>query len=138
MSYDLTAIRNGLATALRTVPGLRAAPHMPDTISPPIAVIDSGPGNFETFEPLIAIGFDVTVLVSKAETRAAQLKLDAYMSSHTSQSIDTAIQNHPTLPYAGAATVDHATLSGWDSPAAFTVGGVEYYGVTFHVAVLAQ
>lgn len=77
------------------------------------------------------------VLVARSEDATAQRRLDRYVSTGSNQSVDAAIEDVPTLPYNGAATVDSAAVSSWDEPNEYTVGGIVYYGVQFHIDCIA-
>jgi hypothetical protein len=138
LSWDLEQIREGAALALGSVPGLRAFAYIPTKIDPPTAIVATGNGTIESFDPTAEIVMLVLVLVSRTENRSAQVKLDRYVSTNTAQSIELAFRNNPRLPYAGVNTCDSCALLGWDAPAKYEVGGIEYFGVQFHVGVLCS
>lgn len=92
-------IQDGLAQALRTIPGLRVADHLPEQINPPIAVIQiqsvtyhramrGGLSNWE---------YVVSVVAGRLGDRAAQRTLDAWMSWDGSQSVRAALEADQTL-----------------------------------------
>lgn len=130
MSWDYNNISEGMATALRTVPGLRAHATIPDKIVPPCAIVELGedqPGQ-DDFDGATTVMLQVLIVVNKAHTAAAQKKLNAYRSTATNQSVINAVHATPTLPHEGAATTDTVAWKGTSPSATFTIGGVEYYG----------
>ena len=137
MSFDLDNVRNGLALALKQVPGLRAAAFVPPKILPPIAIVGDGGGNYDdTFSGEANATIPVLVVISRTVDRVAQRKLDAYVSTAGAQSVPAAILANRTLPYLAAATVDDARVTKWDAAHGVEIGGVPYFCVEFHVEVL--
>jgi hypothetical protein len=97
---DVSALRNGIATNLATVSGLRTAATVPDQINPPIAVVM--PMSIEYDLAFARSGgdeyeFSVMVIVGRVDERSAQNKLDAYCSGSGTQSIKAAIESNKTL-----------------------------------------
>src|SRR5262245_55039882 len=96
---NLSAIRAGIVTRLRTIEGLRAYAQVPGTIDPPVAVVQ--PMGID-FDLTMADGSDeymvaIVVAVSQAETRTAQLLLDDYLAKTGDRSIRAAIDADQTL-----------------------------------------
>lgn len=130
MSWDYNNVCEGMATALRTVPGLRAHASIPDKIVPPCAIVELGedqPG-MDTFDGSTTVALQVLILVNKAHTGAAQKKLNAYRSTSNNQSVINAVEATPTLPHDGAATTDSVVWKGTSPSATFNIGGIDYYG----------
>ena len=97
---NVSDLRNGLATNLATISGLRTAATVPDQINPPVAVVM--PTSI-TYDLAFArtggdeYEFSVMVIVGRVDERMAQNKLDAYCSGTSSQSIKAAIESNRTL-----------------------------------------
>ena len=96
---DISAIRQGLATNIGTVPGLRASAELIDNPSPPIAVInlDSIDYHGAMQNGLTTYNFVVTVIVGRAAEREMQRKLDAYCQPTGAQSVKAAIESNRSL-----------------------------------------
>ena len=95
----ISDLRNGLATNLATISGLRTAATMPDNPNPPIAIVIPSTISFDdTFQRgMQTYTFNVLVVVGRADERTAQNKLDAYCASTGSSSIKLAVERDKTL-----------------------------------------
>lgn len=95
----LSELRDGIATNLRTISGLRAIATVPDNPNPPLAIIY--PQNMDYDEAfqrgMTTFTFRVLVVVGRVDERTAQNKLDAFVSSTGSASIKLAIESDKTL-----------------------------------------
>ena len=99
MTATPSQIKDALKVALETIPGLRAYDYQPDQVNPPFA--------FATLEEITYHGamgagnvvnrFTVSVIVQRASERAAQDKLDGYLSYDGTQSVRKAIEADRTL-----------------------------------------
>ena len=96
---DIYDIRQGIATNLGTISGLRAAPEIPDSPNPPIAIINLDTIDYnEAFNGgLTRYNFVVTVVVGRAAERTMQRKLDSYCQPTGEQSVKVAIESDRTL-----------------------------------------
>ena len=96
---DIYDIRQGIATNLSTISGLRAAPEIPDSPNPPIAIINLDTIDYnEAFNGgLTRYNFVVTVVVGRAAERTMQRKLDSYCQPTGEQSVKVAIESDRTL-----------------------------------------
>jgi hypothetical protein len=96
---SITDLRAGLATRLGTIPGLRTTTETPDTISPPIAIINVANVNYDrAFQRgLDEYNFVVTVIVGRVGERSAQRLLDSYVSPVAPSSVKLAIELDRTL-----------------------------------------
>jgi hypothetical protein len=96
---DIYDIRQGIATNLGTISGLRAAPEIPDSPNPPIAIINLDTIDYnEAFNNgLTRYNFVVTVVVGRAAERTMQRKLDSYCQPTGEQSVKVAIESDRTL-----------------------------------------
>lgn len=96
---DISAIRDGIATNLATITGLRTAAQIPDQPNPPIAIVQlqriaydgAFKGGMTTYD------FVVSVIVGRVAEREAGKRLDAFASSTGASSIKRAIESNRTL-----------------------------------------
>lgn len=96
---EIFNIRQGIATNLLTIPGLRAAAEIPDNPNPPIAIINLDTIDYdEAFNgSLIRYNFVITVVVGRAAERTMQRKLDAFCQPTGEQSVKVAVESDRTL-----------------------------------------
>lgn len=132
---SITEIRQGLATNLGTVSGLRTSPEIPDNPTPPIGVI-----NLESVEydgamkgGLTTYNFQVTVVVGRAAEREMQRKLDAYCQPDGSQSVKVAIESDRSL----SGLVYDLRVVGSNSIGSITINDQTYLAAEFTVTVFA-
>lgn len=96
---SLSQLREGIATNLRTISGLRAIATIPDNPNPPLAIIY--PQNMEYDDSfnrgLTTYTFRLVVVVGRVDERSAQNKLDAFVSSTGASSIKLAVESDKTL-----------------------------------------
>jgi hypothetical protein len=133
---SIGAIRDGLATNLRTVPGLRSVPELPDNPNPPIALISLSQIEYDrAFQKgLVEYQFIVTAIVGRAAEREAQRKLDAYALDSGEQSIKAAIESDKTL---GGAAFD-CRVERMTNISSIQLGDATYLVAEFFVTVLAS
>lgn len=129
----LTDIRNGLATRLATIPGLRVSAILPENLNPPIAVV--GPESI-TYDlngrnGLHQYTMTVTVIVARADARSAQAQLDAYVAPSGSASVKAAIEADRSL----GGTVDTCRVTTVTNYAVTDTLDVPYLGLDFTVEV---
>jgi len=132
---DITTIREGLATNLGTISGLRAVAEIPDNPTPPIGIV-----NMESVEydgalngGLVTYNFVVTLIVGRAAERQMQRKLDSYCSPTGENSVKAAIESDKTL--SGEVydlRVERATSIG-----SITINDQTYLAAEFTVTVFA-
>jgi hypothetical protein len=94
----ITELRDGLATNLRTITGLRVAAEVPDNPNPPQAIIQLRSVDYDgAFQRgMTTYFFIITVLVGRVSEREAQRRLDAYVSNGAS-SIKLAAETDKSL-----------------------------------------
>lgn len=131
-----SGIRSGLAARLATISGLRTYSYIPDQINPPVAVC--GPSSVE-YDSAFDRGhdtlvWDVVVIVSRADEKAAQDALDGYCDSTSTSSVKAAIEGDRTL---GGACID-ARVTDLTSYQSLAVGEVQYLAATFRVSIIAN
>jgi hypothetical protein len=137
---SITLIRNGIGANLRTLTGLRVAETIPDSFSPPIAVLSlqsvqyNGAFNTPTSQGLTTYNFVVSVIVGKVAERVAQSRLDSYVSTGAS-SVKKAIESDRTL---GGAAFDCVVSEMTNIGAVLLSGDVSYLAADFTVVVYAN
>lgn len=95
----ISDIRNGLATRLATISGLRTSATLPDNPNPPIALITPISVEFDdAFKRGVqTYSFTILLIVGRVDERTAQNNLDAYCASTGSSSIKLAVEGDKTL-----------------------------------------
>jgi lipoprotein-anchoring transpeptidase ErfK/SrfK len=137
---SITQIRAGIGTNLRTLAGLRVAETIPDSFSPPIAVVSlqsvqyNGAFNTKTVQGLTTYNFVVSVIVGKVAERVAQNRLDSYISTGTA-TVKAAIESDRTL---GGAAFDCVVPEMTNVGTVLLSGDVSYLAADFTVTVYAN
>lgn len=91
-------IREGIDARLATIAGLRHDPNVPGVLNPPHAFVKRRQTTFGvSMDGEDDITFAVTVAVSWADQRTAQIQLDEYLASTGAKSVKAAIDGDPTL-----------------------------------------
>jgi len=132
---SISLIRQGLATNLATIPGLRTAAEVPDLPNPPIAIVAL---NSVTYDRAYANGmtsysFTITVIVGRAAEREAQRTLDTYISTGN-KSVKFAVESDKTL---GGNAYDCRVVS-MDSVGSLNISDTTYLAADFSVTVIAN
>lgn len=127
---DVSAIRAGLGANLASVSGLRVHTFPPDSINPPAAVVAYPDIDYDA---TYGRGSDrlvipVHVVVGKVSERAANARLDTYLSTG---GIKSAIESDVTLDSA----VDTVRVMSAESNV-MTIAGQDYLAATFQVEIL--
>lgn len=128
-TYDYNALCDALAVDLNDIPGLRGHGEIPDKVAPPCAVVaiaEDGPA--EDFEGDVTVSVHVLVIVSRADSRTAQRKLNTFRSRGNAESVIDKLE--------ASSAADYVAWKGTDAPSKFDIGGIEYIGaeMTFEVA----
>jgi hypothetical protein len=133
---SITDLRAGLATRLGTISGLRTTTETPDTISPPIAIVNVANVNYDrTFQRgLDEYNFVITVIVGRVGERSAQRLLDSYVSTTGSSSVKLAIELDRTL----GGKCDSLRVTDMRNYGSLVIGEVTYLAAEFNVVVFAQ
>lgn len=132
---SITDIRNGIATNLATIPGLRTSAELPDQPNPPIAVVQLNNVTYDqAFQNgLVLYNFTITVIVGKVAERLAQQRLNAYASTGVG-GVKAALQSDKTLGgYAFDVKLQEMTNIG-----AITLGEQQYLAAEFSAIVYAD
>jgi hypothetical protein len=127
-----TGVRTALAASIDSITGLRCFEYVPDSVSPPAAVIE--PLEI-TYGMAMQDGLDlyqayILVIVGRMSDRSAQDRLDAYVTSSGSSSIKAKVESDPTL--GGACSTLQVTDA---NPRTVTVSGVEMLAYRFGVEI---
>jgi hypothetical protein len=133
MSMTPSNVRDGLKTRLATITGLRTYDIVPDGIAPPAAVVGLLSLDFDMSMQryLDHGGIEILVIVGRMSERAAQDKLDAYLSGSGASSIKAAIEGDTTL---GGSVQTCRVLSA--SPTTITVSGAEMLCYRYQIEVI--
>ena len=132
---SISDIRDGLATNLATISGLRTAAELPDNPSPPIAVVALNNVTYDqAFQGgMVFYNFTITVIVGRVSERTAQTRLNAYASTGAG-GVKNAIQSDKTL---GGAAFD-VRMQELTNIGAITLGEQSYLAAEFSVVVYAE
>ena len=86
-------VRDGLKTRLQTITGLRVYDLIPDTVTPPAAVVGQLDFTFDinNARGLDQANCDVMVIVQRLSERVAQDKLDAFLAGSGAGSINASL-----------------------------------------------
>lgn len=127
-----TSVRTGLAARLDTITGLRCFDYVPDSLSPPAAVVEP----IEVvYDEAMARGLDfyrcyILVIVGRMSDRSSQDRLDAYVAGSGASSVKAAIEADKTLGGACSSLQVAAAL-----PRTIVVSGVDMIAYRFEVEV---
>jgi hypothetical protein len=132
---SISLIRQGIATNLATIAGLRTAAEIPDNPSPPIAVVSLSSVDFDGAfnKGLTRYNFLVTVVVGRVAEREAQRRLDSYISTGSS-SVKYAVESDKTL---GGNAYDCRVVS-MNSIGSLSISDNTYLAADFTVTVIAN
>jgi len=127
-----TAVRTGLSTALDTITGLRCFDYVPDSLSPPAAIVE--PLEIE-YGTAMANGLNrvtayVLIVVGRMSDRSSQDRIDAYVNTTGASSVVAAIEADPTL---GGSCSTLQVLRA--APRSVVVSGVEMTAYRFEVDI---
>jgi hypothetical protein len=125
-------VRAGLGTALDTITGLRAFDYVPDSLSPPAAVVE--PLEID-YDEAMRRGLDVyrayiLVIVGRMSDRSSQDRLDAYVAGSGASSVKAALESDKTL--GGACSTLQVTSA---RPREVVVSGVNMIAYRFEVTI---
>lgn len=133
-------IAAAIETALETIPGLNTFAYLPDTFTPPAALVEIDTveyhGAFKGGD--VTHTFTVFLIVSRVSDRGAALALSSFMSqpgTNSPLSISGAIEADQTL--GGVVSTSYVEKSGPPAPVTVIGGEVVYLSVPFTVIVHA-
>ena len=131
----IAELKNGLATNLATISGLRTSGTIPEQVNPPVAIITFNNVDYDTTfgRGLDMYSFTVTVIVSRADARNAQNLLDVYCAPTGSSSIKTAIELDRSL----GSKANDLRVTGLSNYCNLSIGVTNYFADEFAVTVYA-
>ena len=132
----VSQIREGLATRLGNISGLRTAATVPDDPNPPQAIVMPQEIQYDTAmaRGLDTFTYTILVIVGRVDERSAQNLLDGYCPSTGSTSIKTALEDDKSL---GGVAKDLRVTS-MRNYSSVTVGPNTYLGAEFTCVVYAN
>lgn len=132
---SITGLRQGIATNLSTVPGLRTSWFVPDNPTPPIAVVIPSRVAYDMAFVRGADEFTFTVIViaQRASERGAQNTLDQFCNSTGTYSVKRAIESDPSL----GGIADDVRVTDLTDYGPLSVGETQYLSATFNVTVIS-
>lgn len=133
---SITDLRAGLANRLATISGLRTTTETPDTISPPVAIVNVSNVNYDrTFQRgLDEYNFVITVIVGRVGERTAQRLLDSYVSTTGASSVKLAVELDRTL----GGKCDSLRVTDMRNYGSLVIGEITYLAAEFNVVVYAK
>jgi hypothetical protein len=131
----ISLLRQGLATNLQTIKGLRVVDTLPDLVNPPMAMIGltKVAYNQQNQRSMAEYTFQVTVVVGRVSERTAQASLDVLVAPGAG-SVKYAIESDRTLG-GNAYEVFVPELSAYG---AVSINGIDYLSAEFSVQVFAR
>lgn len=125
-------VRDGLKTRLLTISGLRAYDLIPDTVTPPAAVVGQLDFTFDidNARGLDQAQVDVLVIVQRFSERSGQDLLDLYLSGSGNSSIKAAIEGDRTL--GGAVNTLRVTAA---EAGTYESQGVEFLSYRYRITI---
>lgn len=133
---SITDLKAGIATRLATISGLRTTTDQPDTITPPIAIVNLSSVSYDvtSLRGLDTYNFVISVIVGRVGERSAQRLLDSYVSSTGSASVKLAVELDRTL----GGKCDSLRVSEMRNYGQIVIGEVTYLAAEFNVVVYAK
>lgn len=133
---SLAELRDGIATNLATISGLRTTGYIPGQVNPPYAIVT--PDSIEYHKAFAngvsSYSFTITVVVGQADSRTAQATLDAYCSPTGSSSIKSAVESNRTL----SGKAYDLIVSDMRNYGSTTIGETTYLAAEFNCVVQAS
>jgi hypothetical protein len=131
----ISELRQGLATNLQTISGLRVVDTLPDLVNPPMAMIGltKVAYNQQNQRSMAEYTFQVTVVLGRVSERTAQRDMDVLVAPGQG-SVKYAIESNRTLS-GKAYDVFVPELS---AIGAVSINGIDYFSAEFSVQVFAQ
>lgn len=133
---SIAELRQGIATNLATISGLRVSEFIPDNPNPPIAIVqfDRAQYHLDMGNGMTEYSFVVQLIVGRVDERTAQRNLDAYCSSSGSSSVLLAVESNRTL----SGKAFDCVVTEMSSYGPVLVNDTTYLGAEFQIRVLAS
>lgn len=127
----------GIEVQLQTIPGLRTSQAVPEQASPPEAFV--GVPDIPSYHQSFAHGHfllhpTITILVSKAYSRTAEIMLAGYADIAGTNSIHAAIEKDLTL----GGIVDNCIVESFRRTSGEEIGVIGYVAGVFQLKVIAK
>ncbi|WP_053065378.1 hypothetical protein [Micromonospora sp. RV43] len=131
---DFAVVSGRLADAGRKVPGvLRADPFVPDSVEPPHLYVGEWVINYDqSFGGLVDAEVLVRLLVSRADDRSGQARLQQFMRPAGPVSVKAAFEAEPTL----GGQIHDLHVRRFQGHRLYRVGDVTFYGGEWPVRVI--
>jgi hypothetical protein len=128
----IAQIRDGIATRLATISGLRVYARWPNQPNHPAAIVRVASGTFQQARVRNPIQFEITVAVEPiGDLARGQSRTDPYLDEAGSQSIKAALDGDRTL----GGVADTLNVIGWRDYDGVEVNGQDYMGAIVDVEV---
>lgn len=132
----IATIREALATAVATIPGLQAEAYVRDIANVPVAMV-GGPDPVE-YDKTFGRGHDdmtfpIMIFSSRVSDEEAQETLDAYIDPYGASSLKAAIESDSTL----GGVVEDLRVTGTQEYGPQDINGVTYLGAVLLVSVMS-
>lgn len=135
MAGSASQIQAGLSTALAGIPGLRVADHLPEQVTPPMAIVQlqqvvyhrSMQGGTSEWTYLVAM------IAGRMGDRAAQRQLDAWTSYDGAASVRATLEDDLTL----GGIAQSLIVSDMVAVRPITLGDANYLSVELNLTVYA-
>ncbi len=133
---SITSIREGLATNLTNISGLRTASEIPDNPAPPIAVVQLRQIDYDNAfgKGLATFTFVISVIVGRVQERQAQRRLNDFADNDSASAVKNAIESDKSL---GGAAFDARVIS-LDNIGVVQINDADYLAADFSVQVFAK
>lgn len=132
---DLGKIRDGLATNLATISGLRSASELVDNPTPPVALVNLDSVDYDGAmrNGLTTYTFTITVIVGRSAERISARRLDLYLQPTGEQSVKAGVESDRTL----AGECYDLRVESAQSVGSITLNDQTYLAAEFTVTVYA-
>lgn len=132
----IAQIREGIATNLRTIAGLRTTDTVPDNPQPPVAIVSPSSIQYDlSFQRGLDLhNFVVMIVVGRASERNAQRTLDLFCAGTGASSVKAAIESNRTL----TGLVQDLRVTSMRNYGSTTIGETTYLAVEFDLVVYTQ
>jgi hypothetical protein len=132
----IAQIREGIATNLRTIAGLRTTDTVPDNPQPPVAIVSPSSIQYDlSFQRGLDLhNFVVMIVVGRASERNAQRTLDLFCAGTGASSVKAAIESNRTL----TGLVQDLRVTSMRNYGSTVIGETTYLAVEFDLVVYTQ
>jgi hypothetical protein len=132
----IAQIREGIATNLRTIAGLRTTDTVPDNPQPPVAIVSPSSIQYDlSFQRGLDLhNFVVMIIVGRASERNAQRTLDLFCAGTGASSVKAAIESNRTL----TGLVQDLRVTSMRNYGSTVIGETTYLAVEFDLVVYTQ